>query len=162
METEDYWIFENKVIFKPNFNDKLDIYQGIISKYNELIFSNYDDFNIMIKTNNKYYEEYEQNYKSSKFNRQIIIPENVTYLTFGENFNQPVIIPQNVTHLTFSDDFNQQVIIPQNVTYLIFGGWFNQQVIIPQNVTHLTFYCDFNQQVTIPENVTHLTFGTKF
>ena len=27
METEDYWIYENKIIFKPNFNNKPDIYQ---------------------------------------------------------------------------------------------------------------------------------------
>ena len=63
METKDYWIYENKVIFKPNFKDKLDDYIDIISKYNELIFSNYDDYNITIKTNNKYCDEYKQNYK---------------------------------------------------------------------------------------------------
>ena len=46
METTDYWIYEDKVIFKPNFNDNLDDYFDIISKYNELIFSNYDYHNI--------------------------------------------------------------------------------------------------------------------
>ena len=60
---KNYWIYENKVIFKPNFNDNLDDYIDIISKYNELIFSNYDDYNITIKTNNKYCYEYHHNYK---------------------------------------------------------------------------------------------------
>ena len=82
METKDYWIYENKVIFKPKFNGKLDDYIDIISKYNELIFSNYDDCNITIKTNNKYCDEYKQNYKSSKFNQQVTIPQNITHLTF--------------------------------------------------------------------------------
>ena len=162
METEDYWIYENKIIFKPNFNNKPDIYQGIISKYNELIFSNYDDYNITIKTNNRYYREYDKNYKLSKFNQQVIIPQNVTHLTFGEEFNQQVTIPQNVIHLTFGHWFNQQVIIPQNVTHLTFYCDFNQQVTIPQNVTHLIFGWKFNQQVIIPKNVTHLTFGYEF
>ena len=74
METKDYWIYDNKVIFKPYFDDKLDDYIDIISKYNELIFSNYNGCAITIKTNNKYYNEYEQKYKSSKFNQQVTIP----------------------------------------------------------------------------------------
>ena len=154
METKDYWIYKNKIIFKPNFNDKLDNYFNIIS--------NYDNYNIAIETNNKYCKDYKENYKLSKFNQQIIIPANVTRLTFGSDFNKQVIIPQSVTHLAFGKNFNQQITIPENVTQLTFGFDFNQQVTIPKNVTHLTFYCDFNQQVTIPENVTHLTFGTKF
>ena len=155
----NYWIYENKVIFKPNFNDDLDDYIDIISKHNELIFSNYNDFTITIKTNNFYCDKYHHNYKRSNFNQQVIIPENVTHLSFGDNFNQQVIIPQNVTHLTFGSGFNQQVIIPENVTNLTFDEQFNQQVIIPENVTHLTFGVWFNQQVTIPQSVTHLTFG---
>ena len=162
MQPEYYWIYENKVIFKSYFNNKLNNYLNIISKYNELIFSNYDNYNITIKTNNKYYVEYIKNYKPSKFDQQVIIPENITHLTFGWNFNKQVIIPENVTHLTFDYWFNQQVIIPQNVTHLTFGFHFNQQVIIPQNVTHLTFGEKFNQQVIIPHNVTHLTFGGLF
>src|SRR3990167_1427749 len=84
-----YWIYENKVIFKPDFNDKLDDYIDIISKHNELIFSNYDDCIITIKTNNKYCEEYykyDKKYKISKFNKLVIIPQNVTHLTFGSYF----------------------------------------------------------------------------
>ena len=162
METKDYWIYENKVIFKPNFKDKLDDYIDIISKCNELIFSNYDDCAIAIKTNNIYYEEYDENYKLSKFNKSVIIPENVTHLTFGAFFEKHVIIPQNVTHLTFGDNFNKKVIIPENVTHLTFGCNFNKKVIIPENVIHLTFGDNFNKSVIISQNVTYLTFGYDF
>ena len=116
---DDYWIYENKIIFKPNFNNKLDDYIDIISKYNELIFSNYDNYNITIKTNNEYCNEYQKKYKYSNFNQQVIIPQNVTHLTFGFGFNQQIIIPQNVTHLTFGEYFNQPIIIPENVTHYI-------------------------------------------
>src|SRR3990167_11009185 len=125
MEEKDYWIYENKIIFKPEFNDKLDNYLDIISKCNELIFSNYDDYNIEIETNGKYTNIYKNIYKSSKFNQSITISENITHLIFGFRFNQPVIIPQNVTYLTFGNQFDRQVIIPQNVTHLIFGKVFN-------------------------------------
>ena len=128
METEDYWIYENKVIFKYNFNAKLDNYFDIITKCNELIFSNYDDCNITIITNNTFYYEYIQDFEISKFNQPLTIPQNITHLTFGYCFNQQVIIPKNVTHLTFGHNFNQQIIIPQNVTHLTFGYRFNQQI----------------------------------
>src|SRR3990167_2188447 len=111
METEDYWIYENKIIFKPYFSNKLDTYLNIISKYNELIFSNYNDLDITIKTNNKFFREYFINYKCSNFDQRVMIPINVTHLTFGHLFNQQIIISQNVTHLTFGYRFNQQVII---------------------------------------------------
>ena len=106
---KNYWIYENKVIFKPNFNDNLDDYIDIITKHNELIFSNYDDFTITIKTNNLYCYKYCYYYNKSKFDKQVIIPQNITHLTFDWKFNQPVIIPQNVTYLTFGYRFNQKL-----------------------------------------------------
>ena len=94
METKDYWIYENKIFFKPNFNAKLDDYLDIITKYNELIFSDYDYCDITIKTNNIYCSKSGQSYKGSKFNQQVIIPQNITHLTFGHWFDQPIIIPE--------------------------------------------------------------------
>ena len=38
---KDYWILDNKFIFKPEFNEKIDKYYDLISNYNTLIFSNY-------------------------------------------------------------------------------------------------------------------------
>lgn len=52
-ETLDYWIYEDKLIFKPYFNKPIENYTHLISKYNKLIFSNFCDFHISIKTNNK-------------------------------------------------------------------------------------------------------------
>jgi hypothetical protein len=58
IETEDYWIQDNKFIFKPEFNEPIDKYYDLISNYNTLIFSNYNDVNICIKTNNLYDNNY--------------------------------------------------------------------------------------------------------
>ena len=162
METKDYWIYDNKVIFKPNFNNKLDNYLDIISKYNELIFSNYNDCSITIKTNNIYCNKYKQNYKESNFNQQVIIPQNITHLTFGFYFNQQVIIPENVTHLTFGHYFNQQVIISQNVTHLNFGFHFNQQVNLP-NIKYIQIDCNNIDIIdNLPNSIKEIEFGYNF
>ena len=162
METKDYWIYENKIIFKPNFNNKLDNYLDIISKCDELIFSNYDDYNITIKTNNECCIKYYKNYKYSNFNQQVIIPENVTHLTFGYMFNQRVTIPKNVTHLVFGIRFNQQVIIPENLTHLAFGWNFNQPINL-LNVKYLNLNCNnINLIENLPNSIEEIELGNNF
>ena len=37
----NYWIYEDKFIFKPNFNEVINNYIVIIKDYKILIFSNY-------------------------------------------------------------------------------------------------------------------------
>ena len=55
MEFEKYWIYEDYFIFKPEFNDELDVFLiEVIVNYKKLIFSDYDDYKICIETNNKY------------------------------------------------------------------------------------------------------------
>ncbi len=85
MEELPYWIIDNKLIFKPDFNDELDNYYDVISQHNELIFSNYNDPEITIKTNNKYLI-YHSDYNDSTFNKNIILTENITNLSFGDYF----------------------------------------------------------------------------
>ena len=103
-----YWIVDDKLIFKPEFNEELDNYYDVISQYNSLIFSNYNDSLITIKTNNKYNDKYENNYKCSKFNKKIKLTSNITYLSFGFFFgfcfNQPLKLTKNITHFIFVDN----------------------------------------------------------
>ena len=156
-ETEDYLISnDNILLFKPEFNKSLINYIDIISKYDKLIFFNYNDIKIFISINNKF-DDY---YLYSKFNKPIyILPSNITPLNFGSNFNQEVNnLPPNLTHLTFGEYFNQEVKnLPPNLTHLTFGSNFNQEVNnLPLNITHLTFDYNFNQQAYIPFSVKYL------
>ncbi len=66
---EPYWIVEDKLIFKPEFNEELDNYYNVISQYNKLIFSNYNDPEITIKTENKC-DFNINNHILSRFNKQ--------------------------------------------------------------------------------------------
>ena len=72
METEEYWIHENKIIFKPNFNNKLDNYLDIISKYNEEL-NCLPEFVEYLKLNKKYdkkIKKFPLNLKTIKCNKQ--------------------------------------------------------------------------------------------
>ena len=50
----NYWFVDDFLIFKPSFNEELTNYYEIINKYKKIIFSNYSEPLITIKTNNKY------------------------------------------------------------------------------------------------------------
>ena len=88
----DYWIYDDKFVFKPKFNESIDKYIGVIKNYSQLIFSDYDDLEICIETNNKYLSKYNKNFKFSKFNKPLSNSLDnltlLTHLTFGINFNQ--------------------------------------------------------------------------
>ncbi len=106
-ETNDYWIVDNKLIFKPIFKKPISNYYDLISSNNILIFSNYNNVNICIETNNKYDLKYNYHFSLSNFNHPIELPQNITHLVFGYKFNKQVILPQNITHLEFGTCFNQ-------------------------------------------------------
>jgi hypothetical protein len=167
IETEDYWISENKFVFKPTFNESIDKYYDLINLYDTLIFSNYHDLNICIERNNMCDEfkadvDDEFHLEYSIFNQFVKLPMSLTHLTFGNNFNRDVLLPMTLTHLTFGDEFNRVVLLPISLIHLTFGYNFNQPVKLPINLTHLTFGYDFNYKVSLPPNLTHLTFSNYF
>ena len=40
--TNNYWIKDGGLIFKPSFNEELTNYYDVINKYNKVMFSNYN------------------------------------------------------------------------------------------------------------------------
>ena len=80
----NYWIVDDWLIFKPYFNKKLTKYYGIINKYKKIMFSNYTNPLIAIKTNNDFNYKYKNKYKRNKFNQEIDLSNNInlTHLTF--------------------------------------------------------------------------------
>jgi hypothetical protein len=156
IETNDYWIIEDQFIFKPQFDLPIDVYKNKISQYNKLVFSNYTDAHICIKTNNKYYYEYYNKYLLSKFNQKVDLPPNLVHINFGYFFNQKVDLPPNLVYINFGEYFNQKVDLPLNLVYINFGEYFNQKVDLPPNLIYLTFGHKFNQKVDLPLNIKYL------
>ena len=89
-ETDDYVIYCDILIFKPKFNKPTDEYAELIQNYTQIIFSNYIDLEILLKTNNAYLDKYHNKFKHNEFNKPFqleIQPNKLTYLIFGHNFN---------------------------------------------------------------------------
>ena len=110
----NYWIEDGLLIFKPSFNEDLINYYDIINKYKKIIFSNYNDPLIAIKTNNKNENEieYDYNYIENKFNKEIDLSNNInlTHLTFGCNFNKKINISLNIKSINMYGCNNQFII----------------------------------------------------
>ena len=100
MEDLPYWIYEEKLIFKPEFNQELKSYYELILQHNTLIFSNYEESEITIKTKNKYERKYKKFYKDSLFNKEIKLTNNLKSLTLEEVFDQPLKLNKGLESLT--------------------------------------------------------------
>ena len=154
-----YWIYEDKFIFKPEFNESIDKYVDVIKNYSQLIFSDYDNLQIFIKINNKYLPKYDKNYKESKFNhlliKTLISLTSLKHLTFSNLYDK--LLSNSLDNLT-------------SLTHLTFGRVFNQPLLNSLNnlicLTHLTFGYNFNKPLEESLNnlssLTHLTFGYNF
>ena len=163
-ETEDYWIWnDDTLVFKPEFNKPLDDYINIIKNYDKLIFSNYSDIVICIKTNNQFECGFIKYYFNSNFNQSVInLPPNITHLSFGFCFNQEVNnLPPNITHLSFGCCFNQEVNIPFSVKYLKLDCN-NQNIIdyLPDSIEELELDYYFNLELTnLPSSLKKIIFN---
>jgi hypothetical protein len=74
----NYWIIDDWLIFKPEFNKKLDEYYNIINKYSKIMFSNYDEPLIyLFETNNKIIMINYNNYFKAIFNNEIDLSNNI-------------------------------------------------------------------------------------
>ena len=154
IETEDYWIVDNKFIFKPNFNELIDKYFELISNYNELIFFNYTDINICIEINNLYCFKYNDNI--SKFNQKIKLPENLTYLTFGRDFNQKVELPLGIKYLKLENDTMHNLdYLPDGIEVLELGKYLNNDSLcnLPNSLKIIKLNKNYNGNIKcLPTN----------
>ncbi len=68
------------MIFKHELSNSLDKYANLLNKYTRLIFSNYDDWKICIKTNTEFDIDLD-NLIGLKFNKPLKLNQNFTYLS---------------------------------------------------------------------------------
>ena len=165
-EFTDYWINNDTIIIKRNFNDDINTvnFENCIRT---LIFTNYDKIDDINKSINddKYYNFFK--FKGSNFNQYVDnLPSSLLNLTFGYHFNCTVDnLPQTLQTLTFGDYFNCTVDnLPQILQTLTFGFFFNQSVNnLPQTLLNLTFGCCFYQSVDdLPNSLITINFTNNY
>eukprot|EP01133_Synstelium_polycarpum_P015294 gene15294-18108_t len=116
----------------------------------------------------------------ARFNQPIpplVLPANLTSLSFGSGFNQPLLehsLPSSLSHLAFGVTFNQPLqphILPQSLTHLAFDSQdseFNQPIglgVLPSGLTHLDLGDSFNHPLdtlTLPNTLQHIQLGQDY
>jgi hypothetical protein len=105
---EKYWIYQDNWIFKPDFNESVDKYIGIIKQSNcvKLIFSNYISQEICAQTNNerKFHKYYMESLYDQPLTNSLDNLSNLTHLIFGAHFNHQSI--QFIGQFNKSNPFN--------------------------------------------------------
>lgn len=173
MNKKKYITYKNKIIFKYDFNEPLNNYIGIISKYNYLMFSVYEDVNLTLINKNKFKFEDIDNYigknkninLDSNFNQPIFfLPDSIHYLSLSFNFNNYINLPKNLIYLKFDSNFDNNINLHNKIKYLIFGHFYNQTIIkFPSDLTHLIFGGFFNKPLkNLPNTLTYLKLGLYF
>ena len=108
-----YKIVKRTVVFKWDFNQELnDMILNDIASCDKIIFSNYDDFDTCLITNNKYEHKYISRWKNSNFNENLDnLPHSIEDLTLNYYFNQEINnLPYGIQNLTFGQKFNIEII----------------------------------------------------
>lgn len=128
---------DDKIFFNYDFNEELNPnYIKFISKFTSLYFSDYDDINLAIETDNesKYImsSDYFFSHRGSKFNKPIdgLLLNGLNKIHFGCCFNQTVNnLPNSITELIFGQNFNLHIPnLPSKLFKLELGKKFNQPV----------------------------------
>jgi hypothetical protein len=159
-----YQIIDKKAIFNCDFDQELNgSILNDISQCDTVIFSNYEDLNICLRTN-FYFAKYYYSWKGSKFNQEIDnLPSSIINLTLGYYFNQEINnLPSSIINLTLGNSFNQEINnLPSSIINLTLGNSFNQEINnLPDSIckiafrTECNYYPKFNQEIKkIPKNL---------
>lgn len=191
IETNNYWIYDGKLIFKPNFNECINEHYVLLlflSKIDTIIFSEYDNLRIFLKFSDVVPNMYHKNFVRSKFNKKIefekyiniinitkiIFPNSfnqdvklknyygLKYLVFGHEFDSILELEEGLEYLSFGYNFNQNLILLKSLKYVKFGSNFDRLIILSQSLEQLIFGSCFNQPIELNNNLKQLTFGQKF
>lgn len=130
-ECDDYYLIENKLIFKYTFNKPLSDYYDIIKKKNieSIYFSNYNNYQSCIDNFNEHTNISERNYTKSVFNKDIVnLPYGVVNLFLGHSFKSKLVnLPSSIKIINCENNFCGDVNdLPNSISCLILGMGFNK------------------------------------
>ncbi len=170
-------MIDEYLIFKPQFNGSLDKYKDSLNKCTHLIFSNYDDWKLCIKTDNQRNKIYSTQFVGSKFGnvigsiffliktcwfiKPIELNQKLTHFTMGERFNQPIQLNQNLTQLLVGYNFNQPIELTNKIKYLcLCSNSCNLIDNLPNGVEELKLEYYFNSPMNdLPTSIKTITFN---
>lgn len=140
---------DNSLIFDNNFNEPLDNYYKIISKYSILRFYHVYEHETLI-------------IKRGCFNRPIILGINLREVYFGVYFNQFLTLSKNLVVLSFLGCFNKSLELSKNLAVLKTGFGFHQNIFLTKNLKDITFEERFNKGLFLSKNLLKISLSDCF
>lgn len=182
IESENYWICGNILIFKPQFNNLANIQIQLDETFTEIIFSNYSNVKFVLGTNNTYQYKYHNFWSGSNFSQSIehllLGAKNLKKLIFGYKFdcflNSSLDPLANLQLLKFGLEYNKplgnSLVNLVNLVTLEFGAYFNKPLDNSLNnlinLKNLKFGVGFDQDISNSLdnliNLKNLGFGFHF
>lgn len=183
-----YKIKDETIYFMQEFNENINNYYDIISKYKKIVFrNNYYDFFDTNESMDKIIKYMGCNLLThkldSQFNKYVDnLPNNLEEIYFGYNFDKPVDnLPENLIRIYFGNNFNNFVDklpnklkelhfgyhfnklinnLPKSLVKIYFEGYFNQSIDnLPDNIIVISMLSGFNQPINkLPENLECIQF----
>jgi len=192
IETEDYWIVDNILVFKPAFDGLLSSYEFDPEQYDRIIFSLYEDplFAIQMDNERIRFEKYNCGFEQTDywiynnilifkpyFNKPLESTHYDLIREYGEvifsNFNDPeTTIEKNNNYYDIKNDeriyykiyseFNQPIQLIEGLKKITFGYSFNQPIQLVEGLEEIIFGYEFNQPIQLVEGLKKITFGKEF
>lgn len=98
----------------------------------------------------------------SIFNKQLIIPENISQLQLSDNFSSELSLSRGMKILEIGDSFNRCLNLSSSLVKLKLGNNFNQPLELGGNLQHLELGDSFNQPLVLPQKIKFVSLGNTF
>ena len=162
-----YTIFDNHVVFSSDFNDSIDPYIEVISKYKGLVFANRDCVDAVFTLSGGYIDKSDMGScpipTNSEFNQPInYLPNNLKRIAFGNSFDQHVVLPDGLEEFSMGSKFNQPIALPNTLKKLVIGESFSQEIDLPMGLRELTLKNNHKVIDYLPHSLKTLNLGTRF
>lgn len=151
---KDYWIKDDKIIFKPKFNKSVDNFSNIVSNYKVLIFSNYSDHISCCECDNAYENDYDIFHEHSLFNKQIDnLPSCLIKIDTGGLFNKKInTLPSSIIKLTYNGTKYEMNNLPNSITFLRINSFYRNKIKKMSIKTKIFIYGNKHFKVNIKKN----------
>lgn len=86
----------------------------------------------------------------------MLLHNDIKYLTIIGCFNKEFIMPKNITHLKLECLFNYILNIPFSIQYLTFGSCYTEQIYLTKyhvNLIYLDIGKNYNKYIYLPNNL---------
>lgn len=145
LRRRNYTIRDSTLEFVSDFNEPLDDYYEIISRYPSLSFRTFMN-----------------PYVWGDFDQPLNLLPNLTTVNLGDSFNQQIVLTKPLKILSFEKNFNQHLTLSKNLLSLDTSYYFDQPIVLIKNLKILRFKGIYNKPLVLSKNLTLVRLTENF